>query len=185
MKKLTPNQINLWLLGQPTNQTDKCIPKNNYSLRKRVPLVCSPIIPFKRAQKSFKEIAVASQMALCTAKAIRIWENLTKENAKNNVPLKIGQIVCARMSGHRPWPSKIVSFQKNGIKLTFFGTHKTGTVKKSEVIPYEQCRDVLEQYLKVPISNVTNNRIYYHLSFIKACSETTCNGETLQGENDS
>lgn len=127
----------------------------------------------KKVEKSLKELVIASQMALCTAKAIRIWENLKKENAKVGRKLEVGQIVCARMSGHRPWPSKIDALQKNGIKLTFLGTHDVGIVKRSEVIPYELRKDVLEQYLKVSINDVSNNRLNYHLSFVKACKETT------------
>lgn len=180
LTKLTPDQIDFWLQGKSTDSSES-VSKKIYELRTR-PL---PIIPVKRAEKSLKQLVVSSQMAFCTAKAIRIWENLKKQNAKNSIQLKVNQIVCARMSGHRPWPSKIVAIQKNGIKLTFFGTHDTGIVKKSEVIPYELCNDVLEQYLKVPVCDVSNNRINYHLSFIKACKETSCNGQTTKRANDS
>lgn len=114
-------------------------------------------------------------MAFCTAKAIRIWENLKKEIVKYKIEMKVDQITCARMAGHRPWPAKIVGFQKNGIKLTFFGTHDTGVVKKCEVIPYELCKDVLAQYLTVPVHEVSHNRLCYHLSFIKACKEVSTN----------
>lgn len=174
LTRLSPNEINVWLHGQAKNRTDTCVPKKEYQLRKRAP---TAIIP-KSAPKSLLQLVSASKMALHTAKAIRIWENLKRQNDIKNMKLELDQIVCARMSGHRPWPSKIVAFQKNGIKLTFFGTHDTGIVKKSEVIPFELCADVLEQYLKVPATDVSNKSLYYHLSFIKACKEINIgNGE--------
>lgn len=169
LNRISQEQINLWLSGPM--QTDNCIKPNDkkkYGLRNRTPTVVAP----KSAQKSLKQLVVASQMAFCTSKAIRIWDNLKKQTEKQKINLKVDQIVCARMSGHRPWPSKIVAFQKNGIKLKFFGTHDIGVVKKCEVIPYEMCGDVLEQYLKIGI-DMTNNRLNYHLSFIKACKETS------------
>lgn len=172
LTKLSPTQINFWLNGQPAKQEKDC-EKKTYELRKRIP-TANCVSMTKPIEKSLKQLAVASQNALCTAKAIRIWESIKKQIAKNIIQLEINQIVCARMSGHRPWPAKVIAIQKNGIKLFFFGTNETGIVKKIDVISYEKCGDVLEQYLKVSISDVANNRLCYHLSFIKACKEVSC-----------
>lgn len=164
LTRLSQNEITMMLHG--ITQNNECEPKK-YELRKRAPVEAT----IMKTTSSLNQLVAASQMALYTSKAIRIWEVLKKQHEKSQINLQVGQIVCARMAGHRPWPSKVVSQQKNGVKLSFFGTHDVGIVKRSQIIPYEFCKDVLEQYLIAPICDISNRTLLYHLSFIKACKE--------------
>lgn len=124
-----------------------------------------------KPKKSLNQIVALSQMALQTSKAIRMWDILKKQFVSSKVNLIVGQIVSGRMSGHRPWPAKIESFERNGVLLKFYGTNERGVVKKAEIVPCEQCKEVLYQFLRVPISNIPSKTLNYHMSFIKACRE--------------
>lgn len=142
-----------------------------YALRNRVKLTNERPI---KEKKPLLQIVAMSQAALYTAKAIRIWDQIRKQAVKDKVQLNANQIVCARMSGHRPWPARVVSFEKNGISLKFYGTNETGIVKKGEVLPYDICKDMLDEFLKVPIENLCNRTFNYHMLFVKAAREVSC-----------
>lgn len=116
LTRLDPNQINLLQKNENLLKPNK-IESKKYNLRTRS--VASPIIN-KKPKKSIQQIVAMSQSALYTSKAIRVWENTKKNEKTNNVEIFVNQIVCARMSGHRPWPAKVDSFQRNGVSLTFF-----------------------------------------------------------------
>lgn len=72
------------------------LPSKRYSLRDKV----TPV-PVKIQKKPLNQIIATSQAALFTSRAIRIWDNAKKLQAKK-FELKIDDIVCARMAGHRP-----------------------------------------------------------------------------------
>lgn len=167
LNRLKPDEIKILLIGQ-SSSIDKPKSMKKYDLRKRMPNIN---VVVEKPNKSLMKIVAASQAALCTAKAMRIWEALKKQSYKEKIQLNVNQIVCARMSGHRPWPARIISFEKIGTKIIFYGTRELGIVKKSEIIAYEMCKDMLEQYLKVPVSDICNRTLHYHLSFLKACKE--------------
>lgn len=172
--KLNQNQINLLMNGvnaEKTIKTEEKQPLKKYDFRARPDV---PVIATEKSKKSLQQIVALSQSALYTSKAIRIWDCVTKEAKKNNVEIRVNQIVCGRMSSHRPWPAKLESFQKNGVLLKFFGTHELGIVKKSEIMPYESCVKVLEEYLKVPTGELASKTLSYHMSFVKACREVAC-----------
>lgn len=143
------------------------IPKKKYELRNRENVKKIESKPKKR----FNQIVAMSQSALYTSKAIRLWDKLTENFVKSKGKLHVEQIVCGRMSGHRPWPAKVQSFGRNGVSLFFYGTNELGIVKKSEIIPYDLCKEVLQQYLNVPTSNMPIKTLNYHTLFIKACRE--------------
>lgn len=175
LTRLSQSEITIMLHGITENY--KFEPKK-YDLRKRsAPREAVPV----KTTNNVKTLVAASQMAFYTAKAIRIWDDLKKKYGKNQISLQDEQIVCARMAGHRPWPSKVLKTQKNGVKLYFYGTHEPGIVKRSEIVPYEFCHDVIEQYLKAPTCNVNTRTLMYHLSFVKACKELT--GENVEAES--
>lgn len=149
-------------------KTEMKSPKK-YELRKRETAKVDKIET--KPKKKLNQIVAMSQVALHTSKAIRMWDILKKNFAKTKGNLNVGQIVCGRMSGHRPWPAKVESFERNGVMLKFYGTNENGTVKKAEIIPYEQCKEILDQFLRVPICNIPLKTLNYHMSFIKACRE--------------
>lgn len=144
----------------------------SYDLRKRTQKATVEI-QIKKS-KSVQQLVACSQAALYTSRAARLWELLKKENPHRNHPIKIDDIVCARMAGHRPWPAQITSFPRNGVQLKFFGTHDIGCVKKLEIIPYKFCQHVLEEYLKVPTTDLCTKTLMYHLSFLKGVKEVSC-----------
>lgn len=128
--------------------------------------------PPKSLKPSILAIVASSQSALYTSRAVRLWEQKKKEIF--NAPLHVNALVCARMAGHRPWPAIIVEIKKNGTLLRFYGSHNVGIVKKSEIIPYEFCKDIIAQYLKIPTHNLCPKTQLYHSSFIKATREISC-----------
>lgn len=160
LDRLTQSEI-----SRLTKTEVKLDKKYNFRKRETVPKI-EP-----KPKKSLNQIVAMSQAALHTSKAIRMWDISKKVFAKSKVDLSVGQVVCGRMSGHRPWPAKIESFEKNGVMLKFYGTNEKGIVKKAEIIPCESCKEILEQYLKVPNCNIPPKTLMYHLSFVKACRE--------------
>lgn len=149
------------------------VPK--YKLRERVNdkvEKTKPIKPSKPLKPSITTTVALSQAALYTSRAVRLWEQKKKENSK--ISLEIGDLVCARMPGHRPWPSKIIEFKRNGTFLQFYGTNEFGSVKKSEILPINFCQEIIAEYLKVPIRSLCHKTQMYHLSFIKATKEVIC-----------
>lgn len=134
LDRLNLNQIANLIETQTKDLITVETPRKRYTLRNRVKVTNE--LPTKE-KKPLLQIVAMSQAALYTAKAIRIWDVIRKQSIKDKVQLNVNQIVCARMSGHRPWPARVVSLEKNGIALKFYGTNETGTVKKSEVLPYD------------------------------------------------
>lgn len=163
------------MIGDIENGTTDDVTRNvannqSRNLRPRPP----PKIIEKAPRKPLNQIVALSQAALCTSKAIRIWDSLKKDQKMNDFKLKENDIVCARMTGHRPWPAKVEAFNRNGVLLMFYGTNEKGTVKRAEVIPFSLCKLMLEQYMKIPSTEVANKTLTYHLSFLKACREVAC-----------
>lgn len=136
--------------------------------KKNVPIP----IPKERPPKPINQIVALSQTALFTSKALRIWDALRKTHSKAKLEMK--DIVLARMSGHRPWPARITEFNRRGTLLFFFGTNETGVVKRAEIVQLCLCKDVIEEYLKVPISQISSKTVSYHMQFVKACKEVSC-----------
>lgn len=126
-----------------------------------------------KPMKSLNQIVAMSQAALYTARATRMWDQIKKQK-ENNFKLNVDDIVVGRMAGHRPWPCKIIGIQKIGIKLSFFGTHDIGVIKKAEIVPFVHCKEMIDEYLKVPISDLSTRTLNYHLSFVKATKEVSC-----------
>lgn len=118
--------------------------------------------------KSMNQIIASSNTALYTSRAIRMWDAIKK---KKNIAIEKNDVVCARMAGHRPWPSKVTDFKRNGVILKFYGTHEIGLVKKSEIVPINLCQEMISEYLKIPTNNVSTKTLLYHMSFIKATKE--------------
>lgn len=66
------------------------------------------------------------------------FDNQLQNFKKNEIQLKKGDAILARMKGFDPWPAKIVDFtnDKKIIKCYFFGTHNTGSVGIRNAIPF-------------------------------------------------
>lgn len=167
LDKLTPNQINE-MINKKTIKICVDKEKKTYELRKRV---TNPVISIQKPKKSINQIVAMSQSALHTSKAIRLWDKLKKQYEKKPVHLYLDQVVCARMSGYRPWPAEIKSFEKNGVSVLFFGTYEKGLLRRADVLPYETCKEVIDEYLQIRISEASSNM---HVLFVKACRETSC-----------
>lgn len=117
----------------------------------------------------FTQLVANTQFTLRSAKALRIWESLKK--MQTNLNLKLNQIVCARMSGYRPWPGIVKKIKKNGIDIKFFGTNNIGPVKCSEILPFDLCGDMLFEYSCIQHDGLSAKSAMYQLSFEKACKE--------------
>lgn len=161
------DRVDLNLINKSTKKEEPN-EKKSYDLRIKKPCPPKEIVQ----PRSLKQIVAISQAALYTSKAIRIWDGMKKRYLKES--LSVDQIVCARMSGHRPWPAKILKFQKNGTQLFFFGTHDTGLVKRAEIVPFHSCKEVIDEYLKVPFSDLSSKTLDYHMKFVKAVRESSC-----------
>lgn len=127
--------------------------------------------PEKKTSKSIKQIVATSQAILYTSRAVRIWDAVKIDKSAQKLNVQIGDIVCGRMAGHRPWPGSVLSFKKTGTELKFFGTNDRGCVKKTDVVPIEFCKSVIEEYLKVPMRDLCAKTMNYHMLNIKATRE--------------
>lgn len=164
---LTKRNLGLTRMKKTVDQ--KKLDSKRYNLRKVT--TAKPLQALKPVRRPMTQLIASSNAALHTSRAIRLWDELKK---RKSVDLKMNDIVCARMSGHRPWPSKILEFKKNGVSLRFYGTHDIGLVKKSEILPIEICQDVLGEYMKISTNDLPTKSQLYHLSFIKAVKESAC-----------
>lgn len=65
----------------------------------------------------------------------------------------VGLIVMGKMKGYPPWPGLLQSFTKNGkrAQLRFFGTHNTGSVEVTEIVPFDIARDTTRLLLLRPL----------------------------------
>lgn len=144
---------------------------NGYNLRKKNLPVQLPAQKKQNPPKSLSQIVAKHQSVLHTSKAIRIWDELKQRHL--NASLLVDQIVCARMAGHRPWPAKVLKFQKNGTQLFFYGTNEIGIVKKAEIVSYRYCKDVIDEYLKVQLFGLCSKTLDYHMKFVKAVKEVS------------
>lgn len=124
--------------------------------------------------KPLNQIVAQSQAALFTSRAVRMWDALKKQCTKNKIKIHENDVVCARMSGHRPWPSRVIEFKRNGVLLHFYGTNESGTVKKSEIVPLVLCQEMIAEYLYVPTRHLCSKTLSYHMSFIKSTREVSC-----------
>lgn len=145
-----------------------------YKLRERT-VIDETLKKLPRQPKPINQIVALSQAALYTSKAVRIWEQIKKVVLTQKIQIKVNDIVCGRMAGHRPWPSKVVEFKRNGTQLHFFGSHDIGLVKKIEIVPIELCKEMIDTYLQVPVENLHIKTLSYHMSFIKAVREISSN----------
>lgn len=69
---------------------------------------------------------------------------------------------------------ELIEFRRNGAHVKFFGTNEVGTLKKTEIVPYELRQEMIDQYLQVPITDLCAKTLMYHMSFIKATKEVSC-----------
>lgn len=105
LNKLTNDDFAKLMNEQDFARMKRIGENKKYNLRKRGNENVAETKP--KPQKPLNQIVAMSQAALYTSKAMRMWDILTKQFIKSKEILSIGQLVCARMSGHRPWPSKI------------------------------------------------------------------------------
>lgn len=61
--------------------------------------------------------------------------------------------------------------KKNGVLVRFYGSHDKGLVKRSELVPFELCKDVLYEYYCINSSTLCLKTLSYHNLFLKACAE--------------
>lgn len=75
----------------------------------------------------------------------RLWSFLKKECTKP--PTK--DLCClAKMRTHSPWPSLVLDVNGDITKVYFFGEGTTGNVQTREIVPFENCADLIKKYLK-------------------------------------
>lgn len=176
LTRIDPKNIDL--INARYNEAKKTGTKQlsmQYELRKRATSTVLSAPVKKTRAKPLNQIVALSQYTLHTSRAIRLWDEIKKKSMST---LKINDIVCARMAGHRPWPGKVMNFDKKGTRIYFYGTHEEGYVKKAEIVPYELVKSVLEEYLHISCSSLCSKTLIYHMSFLKAVKELTCDGQT-------
>lgn len=63
--------------------------------------------------------------------------------------ININDIVCARMSGHKPWPARIIRLYSKSSRMyawvKFFGTFQVGEVYLKQCVPFVSCAELLLQ----------------------------------------
>lgn len=153
----------------PLNQNSQLEPlgtaqKTNYVLRQRKPT----IFVEKKKNRNNGQVALRSHSNIHGARAMKNWNAAKKIVKQSKIQLTEGDIVIARMAGHRPWPGKIESFQKNGVEIIFYGTDDSGLVRKTEIVPFELCSDVLMEYIAIGRYEAQS---IYQIKFEKACKE--------------
>lgn len=77
------------------------------------------------------------------------WRSNKKGFLHSERLLKVDDIVIAKMRGYPPWPGQLASFTKNKKRASvyFFGTHNTGSVDVTEIVPIEFCHEVIRLLL--------------------------------------
>lgn len=71
------------------------------------------------------------------------WSGLI---AQNRI-IDINDIVCARMTGHKPWPARIIRLYCKSNRMyawvKFFGTFQVGEVYLNQCVPFVSCAELL------------------------------------------
>lgn len=77
------------------------------------------------------------------------WKKCKEEFKASGLIIERNAIVMAKMQTYSAWPAKIEDFSKDGKRahLYFFGTHNTGTVGVSEIVPFYRGREVIRLLL--------------------------------------
>lgn len=77
------------------------------------------------------------------------WRRCKRTFKEKKIIFKVDTVVMAQMKGYSPWPSLVSDINKNGkrVKVFFFGTSNTGTVDSSEIVPMEQCSEIIRLLL--------------------------------------
>lgn len=66
-----------------------------------------------------------------------------------NTSICVGELVMAKMKTYSAWPATIENIAKNGKRANvhFFGSNDKGAVDVSEVVPFDQCHDIIRLLL--------------------------------------
>lgn len=63
--------------------------------------------------------------------------------------VKEGQIVLCKMKGYCEWPAKVTGFEKNLIKVEFFGDHTTQKTAIKNIFCFEDSCDLILSNLRM------------------------------------
>lgn len=77
------------------------------------------------------------------------WTKCKNNFKKTNQSIEIGSLVLAKMKGYSSWPARVEDFTKNKkrAKVFFFGSSNCGTVDAIEIVPFEECSDIIRLLL--------------------------------------
>lgn len=137
-------KINLTRLTQKeilATTTNGLIDPPKYNLRERIK---KEEVPNKKKNKKTE-----ANLQICTLDrmpAVRLWEILKKENK-----IKVRKDLCclAKMRTFSPWPAMVVQPDAKMTEVYFFGDGSTGKVPTNEIVPFENCLDIVKKYFKI------------------------------------
>lgn len=77
------------------------------------------------------------------------WKSCKKNFLDSKQSVKANDIVMAKMKTYSAWPAQVLTFATNKKRASvhFFGTNNSGSVDAIEIIPFEQCHDVIKLLL--------------------------------------
>lgn len=135
------------------------------------------------AKKSTPIVAVRTQKPVQIKESIdhqrlanKYWTAAKKQSKSSAVPLKVGQVVLARMRTYRPWPAKILNDEKKTVFwVRFYGKETEGSVPKIECVLFQDALECVQEYLKIPVDDYgravreaeINLGIPYHASLLR------------------
>lgn len=97
----------------------------------------------KSADLEVKTTKKNSAVISITQMSSILWRELTLQG----IDVKIGMVVCAKMTTFWPWPAQVTNFNRNKAHVKFFGDFREGSVPKSQCVPFIMCHHIIFNYL--------------------------------------
>lgn len=72
-----------------------------------------------------------------------LWRSLTVQGFE----IKVGMIICAKMSTFWPWPAQVIGLLKKKARVKFFGDFRVGSVDKTACVPFYNCHTIVFNYV--------------------------------------
>lgn len=105
---------------------------------------------FVHKQSSQKEPSKKNIAKSIAELADEKWRQVKRQQQHKKKELRIGEMVLSKMRTYAPWPSKILSFSKDGkrAQVFFYGTDNSGSVNMDEIVQFKDTTDVVRLLLR-------------------------------------
>lgn len=129
--------------NQPRNVFSSCEVNDNPCLRRSQRKIQAKIVPKPDRPKD-----KTSQVSNLITPA-QMTNNLWRSMVVRGWDIKIGMLVCAKMSTYWPWPAQVIRLFRKKARVKFFGDFREGSVDITACIPFYDCQAIVLNYVNI------------------------------------